>query len=432
MPTPANASNDYKKEIATIAGTTFNVKHYGATGNGSTDDTANVQAALDAAEVAGGAVFFPAGTYMVTGLTYNSAHPVHIYGESTSIIADAIYGSIIKLSQAGTALALSTIPGNGGSKVSNLSFDGGSISNGIGIEVLRNHTVLDNCQFNMFNTSGTAIKVGKSPGYTVTCSLLNCKVRKATTGVLAVYTTSLNIIGGYYADGTTGIDYTDSNNDTLCCLGVNLDSYTGYAINVAGDGARIIGCRLESNGNGMNVTGTNNSIIGNYMIGNSSGTGLTIGAAADNIRAMGNTYSSWTTFIENNNPTNATVFDLWPAVYDQTNASITLGDIAAPQTIEAASGHCIVYLDAVAGHRWRLRSRSDQFFDFYDDDTAKYALTFNPAGFPQVPSYTVATVPSGSAGGVIYVSDGAAGSPCLAFYDTGWKRCDTLAAISAT
>ena len=48
--------------------------------------------------------------------------------------------------------------------------------------------------------------------------------------------------------------------------------------------------------------------------------------------------------------------------------------------------------------------------------------------------YTVATAPSSpSTGSVAYFSNGAAGSPVLAFYDgTNWLRVDTLAAISAS
>lgn len=55
-------------------------------------------------------------------------------------------------------------------------------------------------------------------------------------------------------------------------------------------------------------------------------------------------------------------------------------------------------------------------------------------GAIQVPTYTVATAPSaaGIAGTVIYVSNGAAGSPILAFSDgTNWKRVDTGAIIAA-
>lgn len=50
-------------------------------------------------------------------------------------------------------------------------------------------------------------------------------------------------------------------------------------------------------------------------------------------------------------------------------------------------------------------------------------------------SHTVATVPTASehTGRLIYVSDGAAGSPVLAFSDgTDWLRVDTLAAISSS
>ncbi|MGI8689021.1 MAG: glycosyl hydrolase family 28-related protein [Thermomicrobiales bacterium] len=43
----------------------LNVKQYGAAGNGITDDTAAIQAAIDAVPASGGTVFFPPGTYIV-------------------------------------------------------------------------------------------------------------------------------------------------------------------------------------------------------------------------------------------------------------------------------------------------------------------------------------------------------------------------------
>lgn len=49
------------------------VTDYDATGDGETDDTAAVQAAIDAAEAAGGGlVFFPAGTYVLAGVTVDA------------------------------------------------------------------------------------------------------------------------------------------------------------------------------------------------------------------------------------------------------------------------------------------------------------------------------------------------------------------------
>lgn len=55
-------------------------------------------------------------------------------------------------------------------------------------------------------------------------------------------------------------------------------------------------------------------------------------------------------------------------------------------------------------------------------------------GAVTVPTYTVATAPTavGATGTVIYVSNGAAGSPVLAFSNNiNWLRVDTLAAIAA-
>lgn len=53
-------------------------------------------------------------------------------------------------------------------------------------------------------------------------------------------------------------------------------------------------------------------------------------------------------------------------------------------------------------------------------------------GAVTVPTYTVATLPDAVAGGIIYVSDGAAGSAILAFSDgTDWLRSDTGAAVAA-
>jgi hypothetical protein len=52
--------------IGGMVGVLFNVKspEFGAVGDGVTDDTTAIQAAIDAAEAAGGIVFFPAGEYL--------------------------------------------------------------------------------------------------------------------------------------------------------------------------------------------------------------------------------------------------------------------------------------------------------------------------------------------------------------------------------
>lgn len=60
----------------------FNVKDYGATGNGSTDDTTACQNAINAAVAeGGGAVFFPPGNYIINGgLTIPVSKPIRLFG----------------------------------------------------------------------------------------------------------------------------------------------------------------------------------------------------------------------------------------------------------------------------------------------------------------------------------------------------------------
>lgn len=53
----------------------------------------------------------------------------------------------------------------------------------------------------------------------------------------------------------------------------------------------------------------------------------------------------------------------------------------------------------------------------------------------RLPIYTVATVPDAAAntGALIYVSNGGAGSPCVAFSNgSAWKRCDSIATTIST
>jgi hypothetical protein len=66
------------------------------------------------------------------------------------------------------------------------------------------------------------------------------------------------------------------------------------------------------------------------------------------------------------------------------------------------------------------------------DTRAAAAVASGTGGVTQLGVYTVATLPAAVAGGIIYVSDGAAGSEILAFSDgTDWLRSDTGAAVAA-
>lgn len=80
----------------------FNVRWFGAYGDGSNDDSTAVQAAIDAAESIGGTVFLPAGTYLInTGLTLQEEGVV-IKGVGRDVTG-ATTGTILK---AGGAIQL--------------------------------------------------------------------------------------------------------------------------------------------------------------------------------------------------------------------------------------------------------------------------------------------------------------------------------------
>jgi len=61
------ATGSVARTLAAHLGDAADVMDYGATGNGTTDDTAAIQAAINSFASPGGRVYFPPGTYKITG-----------------------------------------------------------------------------------------------------------------------------------------------------------------------------------------------------------------------------------------------------------------------------------------------------------------------------------------------------------------------------
>lgn len=85
-----------------LSGGVINVLNYGAVGDGTTDDTAAVEAAIDALPDTGGSLFFPAGTYL-------SRRPYFLSSNTTVFGVGA--NSVVKRKGGYTSAVLDAVPG---------------------------------------------------------------------------------------------------------------------------------------------------------------------------------------------------------------------------------------------------------------------------------------------------------------------------------
>jgi hypothetical protein len=101
-------------EILDAGGQVFDVKAYGATGDGAADDTAAIQAAINAAGP--GTVYFPAGTYLYS--------TVHVLNVSTSLAGAGSNATTLRQTSAGGVLVdvRTTAPYQGGT-IKGIRFD---------------------------------------------------------------------------------------------------------------------------------------------------------------------------------------------------------------------------------------------------------------------------------------------------------------------
>ena len=81
-----DAMSTYNGLILDQGGAIHNVKAYGASGNGVTDDTAFIQAAINAAEAMGGTVYFPPGKYRYTSTLTINSNGITLMGASRSLL----------------------------------------------------------------------------------------------------------------------------------------------------------------------------------------------------------------------------------------------------------------------------------------------------------------------------------------------------------
>ena len=115
------------KNLNNLGGNIFNVRGYGAVGNGSTDDTSAIQTALNAAvSNGGGIVFVPIGLYVINSELTLGTSVALIGASNQNVGSDQTNGSTIKAgsSWSGSAMISATTTLN--SDIKNLRVLGGS------------------------------------------------------------------------------------------------------------------------------------------------------------------------------------------------------------------------------------------------------------------------------------------------------------------
>lgn len=217
-----------KVSYSMITGSVINVRDYGATGDGSTDDTAAIQSAIDAG--LGKRIFFPKGVYKITDtldIGYASANTVDLFGEGL--------GSVIQW--------------NGANSLPVVWYQGTAAGG-----AWYANTVIERLNFvnNTANTGVIGIRFGKSGDTSV--GVGNTHIRNCQFSTFGVCVQSI-----YESD-----EMTISDN--------RFNGYTLYGVQTEGSGVRIINNHFQNAGASsyaINATYSAITISGNVIQANS-------------------------------------------------------------------------------------------------------------------------------------------------------------------
>lgn len=311
----------------------FNVKAYGATGNGVTDDTDAIQAAIDA----GGLVFAPAGKYLVnkplvlhSGMQFVGAGKgitTMVVGPTLAANGGGVFQKVVPTGDSLTDVLVSDLSIDGTASGSGGSVDGVYIDTSASNSILINNILTQNVYaYNLrygFRQDGNNGSAGPSSSetWTIGCHADSCLAGFIATGTYAAqyalcFATN-NVAAGWATGGVSpGITVWTGNGPTTL--------------------TKMLGCHVEGNGitvNGVYIT-TTDGTVDDLTISDVTEFGLyyiaSEGAGSDlsNINVYGCGFSGITLSGQNSGG-QLTNFTLWDVATSPNNLNYGEGDALA-------------------------------------------------------------------------------------------------------
>lgn len=306
------------RSVQTKLRETVSVKDFGAVGDGTTDDTAAMNAAAAAAGAAKKALFVPAGVYKMTA-PWVIPVKVYVLGESPSIQssydpgATWNYGAIIFKAHTGNAITKTgTVAYEEGAPIENITisshrtlYPGG---NGIVLDKVSNCHII---RCNAFGVGGDCFVLGVTAGdvtghnYAFNCysnnpSGVHYRVRQkwgrfhypvTDGGTYGMYLDNApeTHVDGFHFEGftTAAVRLANANTSSRFVgkgfVGNTSTALSGFVIDSVAGNSNIVVENTKFNGNGL-----------------ASSVAVSIGASAINCRVQGCEINSWATGIDNN------------------------------------------------------------------------------------------------------------------------------------
>ena len=243
------------------------VKDFGAVGNGTTDDTAAVQAAIAAVAAAGGGVLnFPAGTYKLTSGLSDGGKTIQFVGVGVNE-SSVTFGTVTRL-QFNGAISGITLTGNGsGVRWMVLQGDGGAYNTALSGVICNAKVRLEHVYATAFRGHGfNAIHYSDQSYYADLLAMSNAG-------------------HGVYINDAVGAD---ANTSIWLNLDVRVNSKSGVYFEANNNFSNTF-VNLTSQGNteyAFYCASTNNNVYGFYSENNTAG-GILFTATASNNRVWG-------------------------------------------------------------------------------------------------------------------------------------------------